>query len=192
MGTGTAWSSSRCWPAPHICQAPTAEHRGDKNSSSQISASFLTSSRREDGSVFPELQLSFYSKGSQGQGAGRTILQARGLDSFNTRCPCSYFNCWRETTTTKRQKCATFPKNLWSISLALSASFSPAGTGLNSGAREKIGTLKRKQAFFLVWKNLKCWQKCLFYFLPYELKEKGFNFFPLANRYFKISCISQL
>lgn len=146
-------------------------------------------------------QLSFYSKGSsQGHGIGRKILQARVLDCFKTSSPHNYCNCWRKVQNNKKKKAKKvlhFPKTCEVLFWLLpSASFTPAGTGLNSGAREKNRNFKKKTGIFAFrfpcYGRMKFWQKCLCDFFSYELKEKGFNFFPLANRYFRISCISQL
>lgn len=97
----------------------------------------------------------------------------------------------------KAEKVLHFPKTcevlFW---LRLSASFTPAGTGLNSGAREKNRNFEKKRGIFAFdfpwYEKIEILAEMFMWFSSYELKEKGFNFFPLANRYFRIYCINQL
>lgn len=145
-------------------------------------------------------QLSVYSKGSsQGHGVGRKILQVRDLDPFKTRNPHNYCNCWRKATTKKKRqkRCYIFQKPV----KCCSGSFSPPplpqlALGWIQVLERKLETLKRKEAFlpliFLGIEKIEILAEMFMWFSSYELKEKGFHFFPLANRYFRISCISQL
>lgn len=121
-------AQASCWRTPSICQAPTAEHKVDKISPSQISISFLTSSRGEDVSMCPELQSWFWLEAAQ------LLFQRKlpGLWSWEKNSAGKGFRLLKDQKSSqllqllkksnnnnkKGRKGATFSKNLWSVVLA--------------------------------------------------------------------------
>lgn len=190
MGTRAAGDQGTCWPAPLLCQAPTAEH--ELHWPPSPVSPFPHQLRRRGClhiSRAAGLALGRGSSASPSKVAPRAVEVEAGFcrQGFQTkrkpRNPHSYCNCWKEKN--KRQNPLRFPKPV----KRCSGSFHPLPSvqlalGWIWVVERKIGTLLKKigiSVFALLWHG-KIWnpdRNVYVIFFPYKLAEKGFNTFSM-------------